>query len=312
MTARKLVIAHRGASGYLPEHTREAKALAYGQGADFLEQDVVATRDGSLVVLHDIHLDDVTDVARRFPARRRPDGRHYVIDFDLDELRRLNVHERRRRGTDELLYPNRFRDDGLEFRIVTLEEELRMIGELNRATGRTVGIYPEIKEPDWHRRHGIDLSARLLAALDEHGYRSASDPVFVQCFDAGELERCRRELGTRLRLVQLVDGDAAGDAMLSRESLSRIAAYADVVAPSFQQIGVPSGDGGFRAETWIGGLALLGLGLHTWTMRRERVPAGVRDFESMLAFFLTVTDGVFCDQPDIAVAVRDRMLLAGR
>src|SRR5690606_39329903 len=80
MTLRSpAVVAHRGASGYLPEHTREAKVLAHGQGADYLEQDVVATRDGHLVVFHDLHLDDVTDVATKFPERRRPDGRHYVI-----------------------------------------------------------------------------------------------------------------------------------------------------------------------------------------------------------------------------------------
>ena len=89
MTTTPIVIAHRGASGYLPEHTLAAKALAYGLGADYLEQDVVATRDSRLVVLHDLYLDDVTDVARRFPGRHRRDGRHYVIDFDLAETRAI-------------------------------------------------------------------------------------------------------------------------------------------------------------------------------------------------------------------------------
>ena len=88
------VIAHRGASGYLPEHTLPAKAMAYAMHADFLEQDVVATRDDALVVLHDIHLDRVTDVATRFPGRARDDGRYYVRDFDLAEIRALAVTER--------------------------------------------------------------------------------------------------------------------------------------------------------------------------------------------------------------------------
>jgi glycerophosphoryl diester phosphodiesterase len=310
MTPRKVVIAHRGASGYLPEHTREAKALAYGQGADFLEQDVVATRDGALVVLHDIYLDDVTDVALRFPERRRPDGHHYVIDFDLEELRQLAVHERRRRGSDELLFPGRFLDPSIAFRVVTLDEEIRLIRELNRATGKTVGIYPEIKRPDWHRQHGVDLSARLLTALESHGYRNAADPAFVQCFDAAELERCRRDLDTRLRLVQLVEGDETGDAMLTRGGLERIAAYADVVAPSYLQVGAPGEDGSLRAQPWVEDVSQAGLELHTYTLRRERLPPGVRDFESLLTFFLTVADGVFCDQPDVAVAVRDRLLHA--
>src|SRR5690606_4780770 len=126
MTGRPVVIAHRGASGYLPEHTLEAKALAYGFGVDFLEQDVVATRDRELVVLHDLHLDDVTDVAQRFSGRARADGRHYVVDFTLAELRTLNVVERRRPGTREPLYAGRFAADTPRFRIATLDEELAL------------------------------------------------------------------------------------------------------------------------------------------------------------------------------------------
>ena len=103
-----IVIAHRGASGYLPEHTLVAKALAHGLGADYLEQDVVATRDGQLVVLHDLYLDDVTDVAAKFPGRQRTDGRHYVIDFDLAELKTLTIFERRAPGALTAKYPARF------------------------------------------------------------------------------------------------------------------------------------------------------------------------------------------------------------
>jgi glycerophosphoryl diester phosphodiesterase len=95
---RPLVIAHRGASGYLPEHTLPSKALAHAMGADFLEQDVVATRDGQLIVFHDLYLDDLTDVSERFPGRARGDGRHYCMDLDLDEIRTLRVHERVRPG----------------------------------------------------------------------------------------------------------------------------------------------------------------------------------------------------------------------
>src|SRR5262245_10608653 len=108
MAESPIVIAHRGASGYLPEHTLEGKALAFGLGADYLEQDVVATRDSQLVVLHDLYLDDVTDVAERFPGRQRQDGRHYAIDFDLVELQQLSVCERRRPGSSEARFPNRF------------------------------------------------------------------------------------------------------------------------------------------------------------------------------------------------------------
>ena len=111
MNGRPIVIAHRGASGYLPEHTLVAKALAYGLGADYLEQDVVATRDGKLVVLHDLHLDDVSDVAERFPGRQRDDGLHYVIDFDVAELKTLAVLERRAPDGANAKYPQRFPRD---------------------------------------------------------------------------------------------------------------------------------------------------------------------------------------------------------
>ena len=97
-TQPPLIIAHRGASGYLPEHTLEAKALAFGMGADYLEQDVVASRDDQLIVLHDIHLDRVSDVAERFPDRQRADGRFYARDFDLKEIQSLRAWERMNGG----------------------------------------------------------------------------------------------------------------------------------------------------------------------------------------------------------------------
>ena len=139
MTEHPIVIAHRGASGYLPEHTLGAKTLAYGLGADYLEQDVVATRDSELVVLHDLTLNDVTDVAQRFPDRTRNDGLHYVVDFTLAELKQLTLFERRIAGRDAPKYPGRFPAGVGAGSIATLEEELRLIQGLNRSTGSAAG-----------------------------------------------------------------------------------------------------------------------------------------------------------------------------
>ncbi len=111
-----LVIAHRGASGYLPEHTLEAKALAYGMGADYLEQDVVATRDDELVVIHDIHLDRVSNVAEKFPRRKRDDGRYYVRDFDLAEIRTLRAWERRNDDGISPVFRSAFRQGRAPFK----------------------------------------------------------------------------------------------------------------------------------------------------------------------------------------------------
>jgi glycerophosphoryl diester phosphodiesterase len=173
-----IVIAHRGASGYLPEHTLEGAALAHAMGVDYIEQDVVLTRDDALIVLHDLYLDAVTDVTERFPGRRRDDGRHYVIDFSLAEIRSLRVHERT--GPDGApAFPGRVTDDQRSFRVPTLDEEIQLIQGLNRTTGRDVGLYVEPKAPAWHRAEGKDLVLAVLHLLARHGLTGASDMVLL-------------------------------------------------------------------------------------------------------------------------------------
>jgi len=143
-----IVIAHRGASGYLPEHTLSAAALAYGMGADFIEQDIVLSKDDCPIVLHDIHLDQVTNVAEIFPQRNRDDGHWYVRDFELLELKQLEVHERANSDGSGPVFPQRFPYQRGHFQIPTLQEEIDLIQGLNHSTGRKVGIYTEIKKPD--------------------------------------------------------------------------------------------------------------------------------------------------------------------
>lgn len=307
MSRVPIVIAHRGASGYLPEHTLEAKALAYGLGADYLEQDVVATRDSRLVVLHDLHLDEVTDVASRFPGRQRADGRHYAIDFDLAELQQLAVSERRRPGSAAARFPERFPEGVALFRIATLEQELALIAGLNKSMRRIVGIYPEIKDPRWHHDHGVDLARLLLDTLDAHGYDDAGSPAYVQCFDAGELRRVREELECRLKLVQLVGEEPAYAPLLTSDGLARIARYADALGPSYKQL-VAAQSFPLRRSALAEAAKRAGLLLHPYTFRRDDAPPYAPDFEALLrAFFNDIeVDGLFCDQPDIAVRVRDR------
>jgi glycerophosphoryl diester phosphodiesterase len=309
MTSTAIVIAHRGASGYLPEHTLAAKALAFGLGADYLEQDVVATRDGKLVVLHDLHLDDVTDVARRFPGRNREDGRHYVIDFDLAELRTLTVFERRAPGRTTAKYAARFPADAGLFPVATLEQELRLIQGLNRSTGRTVGVYPEIKHPEWHRQHGVDLAKLVLAELRGFGYSRAEDAAFVQCFDAAELIRIKSDLGSQLRLIQLVGTEPTYAKLLTADGLRSVAAYAYGLGPHHSQLVEEEGRRPRVAR--LGREARdAGLRLHAYTFRRDDLPGYARTLEEWLEFFWGEVriDGAFCDHPDVAVRVRDSTL----
>jgi glycerophosphoryl diester phosphodiesterase len=301
-----IVIAHRGASAYLPEHTLAAKALAYGLGADFLEQDVVATRDAKLVVLHDLYLDDVTDVARCFPGRQRADGRHYVVDFDLAELKQLTVFERRRPGSEEVRFPRRFPGTMGLGQISTLDEEILLVQGLNQSTGRRVGIYPEIKHPDWHAKHGIDLTVLLLAKLVAFGYTEPDDAVYVQCFDARELQRVRYQLNCRLKLIQLVGTEAEYVELLTPDGLQTVAGYASGIGPSHSQL-VHDRQGYPEVASLARLVKATGLELHPYTFRADELPKYTKSLEDMLELFLSVVGvhGVFCDHTDIAVRVRD-------
>jgi glycerophosphoryl diester phosphodiesterase len=300
MSGPPIVIAHRGASGYLPEHTLAAKALAHGMGADYLEQDVVATRDGRLLVFHDLSLDAMTDVAERFPGRSRPDGHFYCIDFTLAEIRTLAVRERRRMPEGRMRYPGRFPDGAGTFSIATLEEEIAFIQGLNRSTGRTAGLYPEIKHPAWHREHGVDLGARLLEVLRDFGYADAADPVYVQCFDPGELQRLRRELGCRLRLIQLLEGTDSGGRIPGPPELAAISAYANGIGPALSLICLGREGDGPSLSSLVEDAHRVGLLVHPYTVRADDLPAGLPSVDVLLALVLghLHADGVFTDFPD--------------
>jgi glycerophosphoryl diester phosphodiesterase len=308
MTDAPIVIAHRGASGYLPEHTLPAKALAYGLGADFLEQDVVATRDQQLVVLHDVHLDDVTDVAKRFAGRQREDGRYYVVDFDLAELAQLKVSERRAPGQRVAKYPQRFPVESGIFRITTLKDELRLIQGLNRSTGRNIGVYPEIKAPQWHRQHGIDLTRLLIDELKVFGYTRATDPVFLQCFDGRELLRAKKDLNCDLKLVQLVGPEPEYADFLTPQGLRRVADYAFGLGPNYRQLAEISG-GRLQPTPLTKAAHAAALRLHPYTFRRDELGGYAQTLEELLEFFFVEARaaGVFCDHPDVAVRVRNAL-----
>ena len=309
-----LVIAHRGASADLPEHTLASKALAYGLGADFLEQDVVATRDDHLVVLHDIHLDRVTDVVEKFPQRARPDGRYYVRDFSLTELATLNALERMTPERDKTVFPDRFPYRKGAFSISTLGDELAMVASLNRTTGRRVGVYPEIKRPAWHQSEGVDLTALVLRELEKHGYSRRSDPVYLQCFAPAETRRLREDLGCELRLVQLIadnrwDESAADyDALRSPQGLSEVAEYADAVGVWLNHVYTLDDRGMPQPTRLIDDAHAEGLAVHAYTFRADDLPEGFDDFEAVLDWFVgsADVDGLFTDFTGATVGWRSR------
>lgn len=301
----KLVIAHRGASGYLPEHTIAAKAMAYAQGADYIEQDLVMTKDDEVVVLHDHYLDTVTNVGDVFPHRARDDGRFYVIDFTLAEIRQLAVYERfaNSDGSKVPVFDGRFPLEKSTFRVNTFAEEIELIQGLNKSTGRTVGIYPEIKSPAFHRQEGKDISAAVLEILKNYGYRTKQDLVFLQCFDPYELQRIHQQLFSEMemavQLVQLLGTDPQFEPALTEEGLAQVAAYADGIGPSMFLVVKPGSV--VEVTDLVDRAHELDMVVHPYTFRRDQLPAFVDDYQQLLRIFLddVGVDGVFTDFPDL-------------
>jgi glycerophosphoryl diester phosphodiesterase len=289
-----LIIAHRGASGYLPEHTLAAKALAYAQGADYLEQDVVLSKDGVPVVQHDVTLDSTTDVATRFPGRQRADGSFYAIDFTWAELRQLRVVERFQPKTGKAVYPRRFPSGVGEFRINTFEEELQFIQGLNRSTGRKVGIYPEVKLAGWHRREGQDISKAVLAVLAKHGYATKADLCYIQSFELEELRRLRGELGWKGRLVFLTGGKSTWTD--TPEGLRELAQVVDGIGPPLSAVAEGRVLTGLVARAQA-----VGLQVHPYTLRNDALPKGFASGRDCFDFLSreAKVEGLFTDFPDV-------------
>lgn len=282
----KIVIAHRGASGYLPEHTLEAYAVAYAQGADFIEPDVVMTKEGRFVCLHDIHLEGTTNVEDVFPDRKREDGRWYAIDFTLDEIKRLEVHER---------LGNRFPRGRAKFEVPTFEEMIELVQGLNKTTGRNVGIYPELKGPGWHRGRGLAMEEAFLDVVHRYGYRGKEARIFVQCFDRNALKRMRRDLESELPHIFLFGDDKVLDPMMTEQGLKKLVGYVDGLGPDKRRVE--------RDPDLVKRAHACGLLVHPYTVRADSLPPKYASMEEELEqlYFAYGVDGLFTDFPDRAV-----------
>jgi glycerophosphoryl diester phosphodiesterase len=322
-----LVIAHRGASGYRPEHTLEAYALAIEQGADFIEPDLVATKDGHLVARHEPLLDATTDVAHKAEFTKRKTTKHldgkpvtgyFASDFTLDEIKQLRAIQPN---------PARSKEHDGRYQIPTFEEVLDLIEREARARNRTIGIYPETKHPAFHVSIGLPLEDRLLDALQRRNLDNAEAPVFIQSFESANLQYLRSR--TKVRLVQLLADDIVqydstgsrvaavrplhfGDprgTVLAR-NLGDIAKYAHAVGPWKRQILRDVGGPKLLQTNLIERAHSVGLRVHAYTFRNEPATLApqyekdpAREYEQ---FFALGIDGVFSDFPDTALKARQR------
>jgi glycerophosphoryl diester phosphodiesterase len=297
-TSKPVVIAHRGASGYLPEHTLEAKVLAHAMGADFLEQDVVLTKDDVPIVMHDIQLETISDVAQRFPERKRANGHYYALDFTLAEIRQLHANERINPKTDRAVFPNRFPLGRSSFQIPTLEEELQLIQGLNMTCGRVAGIYPEIKQPGWHRKEGHDISRIVLPILRRYGYATKQDPCWIQCFEPDEVKRIRTKLGWEGRLLLLLP-----PGWLTPVSMAELAKVADGIGPELSAIVSGNSKAGRKVTDFVKDAHAAKLLVHPYTLRADDLPKFADSMDDALEILFTEAqiDGLFSDFPDVVV-----------
>lgn len=296
-----LIIAHRGASGYLPAHTTEAAAFAHALGTDSIHQDVMLSKDGIAVVVHEGSFQDSTNVATVFPDRHM-DGTYSALDFTLQELQTLQVSQPET-NADSSRFPAR---KGV-FRIATLEEHLQLLTGLNKSRKRDVGCTVEIQQPAIHRSRGLDPAGEVLRLLQKFGYTDADDPVFVQCRDVAEIRRIRVELKCRLPLIQLLDEPVTASALSAHSQV------ADGICVPLHAV-LTSEPGQPPHVTDLVHMAHQhALLVYVRTFQTDRLPEYAESPASLLDLLVRKSgvDGIFTDQPDVVLAWRQAATKSG-
>ena len=295
------IIAHRGACGYLPEHTLSAVELAHTFGADYIEQDVVLTSDGVPIVLHDVTLELTTNVAALFPERHRDDELFYAIDFTLEEIKALSAHER----TDSLgdpVFPGRYSGTGVEFKVPTLAEEIETVDRLNAASYKRTGVYIELKRPEFHEQEGVDIYHAVLDVLTAFNRLSENAETVIQCFDPETLKRFANDGIFKGPLVQLIHTESItnwrGDfeAMHTMSGLQEVATYAHGIGPDVNLLENMTGG----PSELVVAAKKLGLFLHPYTLRADSESIPGVNFETLhkKLFNDLEVDGAFTDFAD--------------
>lgn len=302
ISAQKTVIAYRGASGYLPEHVLESKAMAYAMGVDYLEQDVVLTKDDIAIVHHDLVLDYTTNVAEIYPRKKRKNGKYYVIDFDWKELQRLKVIERKDPDINQAQYSRRFPLGKSAFGLHTLAEEIEMIQGLNKSTGKNVGIYVEIKSPKFHKEAKKDISKIVLGILKNHDYYKEDSNCYVQSFDADELIRIKNELKSNLKLIQLYKSgyeDAHFKGKSAQELVDEISTYAKGISVWYKILTNEKYVDIENITEFVKIAHDSNLIVHVFTLRADDIGSIYTFNEVMIELFTKLrVDGAFTDHPD--------------
>lgn len=332
---KPLVIAHRGASAYMPDHTLQGYTKAVELGADFIEPDLVSTKDGVLIARHEPNLKDTTDIATRpefAPYKRtmKVDGHDeegwFASDLTLAQIKTLRAKQPR---------ADRSAEYNGQFEIPTFEEILKLRADLSKKYGREIGVYPETKHPTWHHDLGLGFEDKLVQILKKHGLNRANAPVYIQSFELGNLKQLKKM--TPVPLIYLLDADdvakdgsvvtirpydfvRSGDTrtyadMLKPDNLKEIAQTANGIGPWKVYIASYRTDADGKkyrlpANDLVQRAHALKLKVHPYTFRNEAKHLTADDngdpYNEYATYFATGIDGLFSDYTDTAVAARDR------
>jgi len=285
-----LVIAHRGACGYLPEHTLPGYRLGAALGADYIEPDLVFTKDGHLVARHDHYLSTTTDVADRpeFAVRKTEKPGHdgpdwFTEDFTLAEIKTLRARQ---------AFSSRSKAADGMFEIPTFDEVIALAQTEGKKLGRTIGVYPETKKPGYFAELGYDYPRAILEALKRAGWAKPGAPVFIQSFETPVLKTLRDR--TELPLIYLIASNPG-------ETMTDIASFADGIGPYKNLLADDKG----RSTGLLERAHEAGLKVHPWTFRADQLPSQFKTAQAEFDFFYRLgVDGVFTDFPDAAHAAR--------
>lgn len=297
-TQPPIVIAHRGASGYIVEHSEGAKVLAHAMQADYIEQDVVLSKDLQFIVTHDITMEETTDAEQVFPSRHRSDGKWYFADFTWPELQQLTLHERTRKDGATQAFPNRF-PGGFGQRILRLEDEVKLLRGLDQTTGRKTGLYIELKGPAFHRKEfGLPMEQALLEVLNRLELNQPQSACFIQCFELEPLKNLKQQYTCHLPLIYLIGKPLDAPAIASLKDV------VDGLGPSLELLADRLPDGSIRSTGLVEKAREIGLKVHPYTVRTEMQPKWSKSLEQTHHFLIDElkVDGFFTDFPDLGRA----------
>ena len=293
------VIAHRGLPKYFPEHTKISLVNALQAKPDFVEADLVLTKDKKLVVLHDLTLDATSNVKTLFKERKRADGKYYAIDFNLAELKNLDISQRVNPKTGKPQIAGRSNNSKNIQKILTFEEFTKLVLNFNLENSVNIGIYPELKDPEFHFEEGIKDTLVIFAkALNHVKLKNSNLPITAQCFHYESLKRLRWMLLKKIELTFLYGENSWNISSTNYEILKKPES-ANLIKQNASNIGVWLGhifNKSGKYKPWVKSMREMGLKVHVYTVRNDALPSYVKNEAHLLSLLTQYgIDGVFSD-----------------